>query len=62
MIMSEMKTRQAGNGIRKNTGRPIKFVVGPQGEYWICDRDADLSGFDFAAAGCTAHSDVHLVK
>jgi hypothetical protein len=36
--------------------------VGPQGEYWICDKDADISGFDFAGAGCMPHSEVHLVK
>jgi hypothetical protein len=59
--MSE--TRQnIGSGIRKSSARPIKIVVGPQGEYWICDKDAEVSGFDFTGAGCTAHSDVHLVK
>lgn len=60
--MSEMKTRQVGNGIRKNSARPIKIVVDSSGEYWICDKDAEITGFDFAGAGCTAHSDVHLVK
>jgi len=60
--MSETRARNIGNGITKNSARPIKVVVGPDGEYWICDRDAQVSGFDFAGAGCAAHSDVHLVK
>jgi streptogramin lyase len=60
--MSETRARSAGNGITKTSARPIKIVVDPQGEYWICDKDAEISGFDFAAAGCVAHSDVHLVK
>lgn len=60
--MSETKTRQVGNGIRKNSARPIKIVVDGSGEYWICDKDAEISGFDFAGAGCAPHSDVHLVK
>ena len=60
--MSENRPRSVGNGITKNSARPIKIVVGPQGEYWICDKDADVSGFDFRGAGCAAHSEVHLVK
>ena len=60
--MSETRSRNVGNGIVKNSARPIKFVVGPEGEYWICDKDAEISGFDFAGAGCAAHSQVHLVK
>jgi len=59
--MSETR-KNVGNGIRKNSARPIKVVVGPQGEYWICDKNAEVSGFDFRNAGCTAHSEVHLVK
>jgi streptogramin lyase len=60
--MSETRARSVGNGIIKNSARPIKVVVGPQGEYWICDKDAEISGFDFTGAGCAAHSEVHLVK
>jgi hypothetical protein len=60
--MSETRARNIGNGITKNSARPVKVVVGPDGEYWICDRDAQVTGFDFAGAGCAAHSDVHLVK
>ena len=60
--MSENRARTAGSGIIKNSARPIKVVIGPEGEYWICDRDANVSGFDFAGAGCAAHSEVHLVK
>ncbi|MGW8264765.1 MAG: hypothetical protein ACWGSQ_00245 [Longimicrobiales bacterium] len=60
--MSETRARFVGSGIKKNSARPIKVVVGPEGEYWICDKDAVVSGFNFAGAGCVAHSDVHLVK
>ena len=60
--MSETRQRSVGNGITKTSARPIKIVVGPQGEYWICDKNAEVGGFDFTSAGCTAHSDVHLVK
>jgi len=60
--MSEVKARSVGNGIVKNSARPIKIVVGPEGEYWICDKAVEVSGFDFRGAGCTAHSEVHLVK
>ena len=60
--MPETRQRSVGNGIIKNSARPIKIVVGPQGEYWICDKDAEINGFDFAGAGCTAHSEVHQVK
>ena len=60
--MSENRSRSIGSGIVKTSARPIKFVTGPQGEVWICDKNAEISGFDFAGAGCTAHSDVHLVK
>ena len=60
--MSEARKNSVGNGIVKNSARPTKIVVGPQGEYWICDKDAEISGFDFIGAGCAAHSEVHLVK
>lgn len=60
--MSETRSRNTGNGITKTSARPIKVVVGPDGEYWICDKEAEVSGFDFSGAGCAAHSDVHLVK
>jgi streptogramin lyase len=60
--MSETRSRNVGNGIVKNSARPIKVVVGPDGEYWICDREAQVSGFDFAGADCAAHSDIHPVK
>lgn len=60
--MSETRSRQAGNGIFKTSARPIKVVVGPQGEYWLCDKGAEISGYDFQGAGCAAHSEVHLVK
>ncbi|MFG1691584.1 hypothetical protein ACGF5M_05480 [Gemmatimonadota bacterium] len=60
--MSETRSRSVGNGIFKNSARPMKIVVGPQGEYWICDKDAVVNGFDFKGGGCAAHSEVHLVK
>jgi hypothetical protein len=53
---------QVGNGIRKNSARPIEIHVDTNGEYWICDKGADVSGFDFRSAGCAPHSEVHLVK
>jgi streptogramin lyase len=56
------ETRKIGNGIRKTSGRPIKVVVDPRGEYWICDKNVDLRGHDFRRAGCAPHSEVHLVK
>jgi streptogramin lyase len=60
--MSEARSNSVGNGIIKNSARPIKIMVGPEGEYWICDKDAAISGFDFQGGGCAAHSEVHLVK
>jgi hypothetical protein len=60
--MSETRSRNVGNGIIKSSARPIKIVVGPDGEYFICDKDAEISGLDFSGAGCAAHSDVHLIK
>jgi hypothetical protein len=60
--MSETRRANVGSGIIKNSARPTKIVVGPQGEYWICVKDAQVDGFDFLGAGCAAHSEVHLVK
>jgi len=60
--MSEARPRFAGSGIVKTSARPIKVVVDSRGEYWICDKNADLQGSDFLGAGCVAHSQVHLVK
>ena len=57
-----MRKPQVGNGIVKQSGRPIEIHVDGQGEYWICDKGA-LDGIgDFRSAGCTPHSEVHLVK
>ena len=53
---------QIGNGIVKNTARPVAFHVDGQGETWICDKNADLKKNDFRSAGCVPHSEVHLVK
>ena len=60
--MSETRSRSVGNGIVKNSARPVKIIVGPHGEYWICDKEAVVNGFDFTGGGCAAHSEVHLVK
>jgi hypothetical protein len=60
--MSETRPRFAGSGIAKTSARPVKVVVDSSGEYWICDKSADLQGSDFLGAGCVAHSHVHLVK
>jgi hypothetical protein len=53
---------QVGNGIRKQSARPIEIHVDSNGEYWICDKGAEVSNFDFRGAGCAPHSEVHLVK
>ena len=50
-----------GSGIIKQSARPTKVLVDSAGEYWICDSNVDPSG-DLGAQGCSAHSDVHLVK
>ena len=62
MASDHPKKINVGAGILKPGARPVKVYVDKEGEYWICDRDAEISGFDFAGAGCTPHSDVHLVK
>jgi hypothetical protein len=58
--MSQSK-KNVGSGIIKPSARPIKFVVDSAGEYWICDATVDPTG-DLGAQGCSAHSDIHLVK
>ncbi len=60
--MSETRSRNVGSGIVKTSGRPIRIHVAPDGEWWICDKDAQINGFDFAGSGCAPHSEVHLVK
>ncbi len=60
--MDDTRTRFAGKGIVKTSAASIKVVVDPTGEYWICDKNADLSSNDFRSAGCVAHSSVHLIK
>lgn len=60
--MSEARQNHVGNGIVKTSARPVKFVRDSSGEIWICDKNADLVSNDFRGAGCTAHSEVHLVK
>ena len=60
--MSERRARNIGNGIVKTSSRPIRVFVAPDGEWWICDKNAEIDGYDFAGAGCAPHSDVHLVK
>ena len=56
------KKAQVGDGIRKQSARPIEIHVDSQGEYWICDKGTPIDGFDFRSAGCAPHSEVHLVK
>lgn len=60
--MSERRARSIGSGIVKNSARPTKVFVAPDGEWWICDKNAEIDGYDFAGAGCASHSEVHLVK
>lgn len=57
-----MSKPQVGNGIVKESARPIEIHVDSQGEYWICDKGVAAGTSDFRAAGCTPHSEVHLVK
>ncbi|UCD24530.1 MAG: hypothetical protein JSW51_01025 [Gemmatimonadota bacterium] len=54
-------SNNVGNGIFKQSARPIKVVVDQSGEYWLCDVNVDPTG-DLGAQGCTPHSDIHLVK
>jgi hypothetical protein len=58
----EMPKRQVGNGIVKQSARPIEIHVDSQGEYWICDKGVAPGISDFRSAGCAPHSEVHLVK
>jgi len=57
-----MSKPQAGNGIVKTSARPIEIHVDSQGEYWICDKGVPGGTIDFRSAGCSPHSEVHLVK
>ena len=57
-----MTKPRVGNGIVKQSARPIEVHVDSQGEYWICDKGSVISTGDFRAAGCAPHSEVHLVK
>lgn len=56
------KKAKVGNGIVKQSARPVAFHVDSQGETWICDKEASVRNNDFRRAGCVPHSDVHLVK
>ncbi|MGD2122047.1 MAG: hypothetical protein PVJ76_09905 [Gemmatimonadota bacterium] len=60
--MAETRGRNIGSGIVKTSARPTKIFIAPDGEWWICDKNAEIDGFDFARAGCAPHSEVHLVK
>ena len=56
--MSETKIH-LGNGILKPGTRPLKVHVDPNGEYWICDADVDVTTADLEKH-CTAHGSVHM--
>ena len=56
-----MSTNRLGNGITKTSSRPVKIFVGEDGEYWLCDADANGSG-DFAEQGCLSHSAVPMAE
>jgi hypothetical protein len=62
--VAEEKTAKLhiGDGILKPGTRPIKVYVDDDGEYWICDADVDPTSKDFREQGCSAHSEIHLVK
>ena len=51
-----------GNGIFKPGVRPIKVLVGDDGEYWLCDSDVDPNNKNFREQGCTAHSEIHMAE
>ena len=51
-----MSSHQLGNGIRKNSARPIKVYVAENGEHWYCDAEADVEK-GFGSAGCSPLSE-----
>ena len=51
-----MSSPNLGNGIRKNSARPIKVHVAQDGEYWYCDAKASVEG-GYASAGCSPLSE-----
>ena len=51
-----MSPQKLGNGIHKNSARPIKVHVAQNGEYWYCDEEANVEN-GFASAGCFALSE-----
>ena len=50
-----------GNGIDRNSARPLRVRVGSNGEYWLCDEDVSQDA-DFAQAGCVAHSSIPMAE
>ena len=51
-----------GEGILKPGTRPIKVFVDKNGEYWLCDADADPESSDFRKEGCTAHGEIQMAE
>jgi hypothetical protein len=50
-----------GNGIQKNSARPIRVHVGDNGDYWLCDASVETNS-DFAESGCISHSSVPMAE
>ena len=50
-----------GNGIIKNSGRPIRVHVDASGEYWLCDANVDPKA-NLLRQGCTPHSGVPMAE
>ena len=50
-----------GNGIIRNSARPIRVHVGSDGDYWLCDRDVE-SGADYDESGCVSHSSIPMAE
>jgi hypothetical protein len=53
--------KSLGNGIVKQSARPVKVFVGSDGEYWLCDAGVNPAG-DFGSQGCLAHSAVQMAE
>lgn len=51
-----MSSQKLGNGIRKNSARPVKIYVAQDGEYWYCDSEASVDK-GFSSAGCSPLSE-----
>lgn len=60
--MSEKKKVHFGEGVLRPGTRPLKIYVDENGEYYICDADAEIdpANPDFEQKGCVGHSDIQM--